>query len=145
MNRQKVNEVLVAQTGGCRICIWYGLVDPYDIQVTSITSIEEGWLAEGRGQIVEKKTCPKCGVIYDAILHAIPIHCESFSCPGCGKSGDIKYKVNSIKTEIDSFKFEASLICKKCSQKKTFRKTLKKFLEIIKIEIKPTGITLKKS
>jgi C4-type Zn-finger protein len=74
-------------------------------------------------------------------VHIIPIQCAGIPCPNCGKLQNLHYKIHDIKTSKYSFKFEAKIECKKCDMKKSFTKVLGKISEIIRIDVKPTGIT----
>ena len=121
---------------------------PYEVWVSSIEKKEDGWMAKGGGVATHeiKGHCldPTCAMMYETIIREIPIQCASFPCPVCGVAQDFEYKVQSIEAEKrESFQFIVSIICGKCSKRKTFKKVLKKLLEIVKIEVKSTGITIK--
>ena len=155
--------IKVISPSGCHMC---GRAQkyPYEIRITSIKSSEEGWIARGKGRYIEwafaavrgrqrtaprdaiiDRYCPMCGKIYQAIEHTIPIQCAPFPCPKCGELQNLHYKIRSIITDEESFEFEVEIECEKCKKKKSFTKGLKKVLEVIKIEVKPTGITVRKA
>lgn len=115
----------------------------YDINIFSIESGNEGWIARGRGSLIQTY-CDRCGSIYNAILYTIPIQCASFPCPNCNEQQNFNYKIRSIITKENSFEFEAEIECSKCKKKKSFKKILTKILDVVNIEIQPTGITVKK-
>lgn len=139
--------IKVVSPSGCPTCGW-GLKQPYDIQITHIESGKEGWTAHGKGRYYEEQRCPcpRCAALYNAIVHTIPILCAPFPCPNCNELQNLNYKIRSIKTDEDSFEFEADIECNKCKKKKSITKIIKKIFEVIKIEVKPTeGIIVKKA
>jgi hypothetical protein len=119
---------------------------PFKVVVTSIESDDGGWTAKGKGRIINRRCrCPRCKMIYETVMKAIPIQTAPFPCPTCGELQDFEYKVQSIEADRESFQFEVSIVCGKCSKKRSLKKILKKLFEIIKVEVKPTGITIKNS
>ncbi|MEZ5581457.1 MAG: hypothetical protein R3F37_00490 [Candidatus Competibacteraceae bacterium] len=141
----------------CRECLVnHGLKDqdPNDIfhvSVTTIKSVDDGWVTEGRGLLSYAKNneyapvmCFSCGQAISALVNILPIECENFACPKCGSTEEMDFKVSKIERKDAGFDFEASLICKACKRKNIFSKFIAKLFDLIKIEIGPTGITLKK-
>ena len=82
---------------------------------------------------------------YSMVMREIPIQCTEFGCPDCKEKENLEYQVESINVEKDNFSFNATISCKKCKTKKSLSKILTNLLKIIKIEVKPTGITLQKA
>jgi hypothetical protein len=118
----------------------------YSIKITSITANDAGWLAKGNGHTSRKwKTCEFCGATYMQLKHQVPIICASFDCPQCGKSEELSYKVKNITADEHSFEFEVEIECKVCKKKKSLTKTISQILSILKIEVNPTGISVKKA
>jgi len=135
---------LVVQTArGCRSCM-RGEMHPNVMSISSIKAEEFKWVAKGKGLPEDNRTfCARCGALYREITHTVPILCEQFDCPKCGKAEKLHYKVNSITTEENQFEFEVEIECQGCSKKRSLKKILKSILEIIKLEVGPTGITVK--
>jgi hypothetical protein len=86
-----------------------------------------------------------CRAIYDAIMHSIPIQCAPFPCPKCHELQNLRYELTSVTTEKEEFEFEVVIECAKCQKKRSLSKALRKIFEIIKVEVGPTGISIKKS
>lgn len=136
------NAIVIVYPNVCHHCL-RPQRDPYDVRITSIESIEEGWIACGKGHYNIERMCYDCGALYRAIAHAIPIQCAPFPCPKCDELQNLSYNIRNIKTFEDSFEFEIEIECNKCKKKKSLTKLLKKALEVIRIEVKPTGITIR--
>jgi hypothetical protein len=116
----------------------------YNVKITTIKSSDDGWIAKGGGkQVYMRCMMVGCSDMAESIMHAIPIQCAAFPCTTCGQTQNLKYEIRSIEANKSAFEFEVSIICGKCSKKRSIKKMLKKLLEIIKIEVKPTGITIK--
>ena len=60
-------------------------------------SNNEGWVIRGKGSLIET-ACGRCGSLYNAILHTIPIQCTSFHCPNCNEQQNFDYGIRSIIT-----------------------------------------------
>ncbi|MBN6367479.1 hypothetical protein JZL89_19185 [Providencia rettgeri] len=103
-----------------------------------------GWQLSGTGTLEVKCHCPYCGQIYTSVSKIIPIECDSYSCPNCNESSHLEYKVCEIERNNDDFTFNAEILCKKCHNKNHFTQALKKILNIKKVEIKLTGITIER-
>lgn len=121
----------------------------YDSDVMVLTieqDVNSGWNLRGKGEIHTKCSCPVCGMMYTAVNRMIPIECDSYLCPTCNESSNLEYNVYKIERVQDSndFTFKANITCKKCHNKKTLTKVIKKILNIKKIEIKLTGITIER-
>jgi hypothetical protein len=142
--------VVIAPTGCYSPSCNYREKVPYEIKIeeiriTSIKADEKGWLAKGKGNAIVRRHCPMCHQIYEAILHEVPILCESFTCPNCGKSETLHYRINSIEADKEAFEFEVVIECKTCSKKRSLKKMIKGLLEIVKLEVGPLGISVKKA
>ena len=137
-------KLVVTSPTGCSQCN-YAEKYPFHISITSITAEDEGWLAKGEGHRMRvNRHCPLCGQSYQALINAIPILCEPFNCPQCGKSETLHYKVNNITIDDKhSFEFEVEIECKICSKKRSLKKAVKELFGIIKLEVSPTGISVK--
>ncbi len=118
-------------------------INPYLIEIVAIEKKEDGWSTKGKGEI-DRVRCSLCGMTYEAITKAIPIHCHTFTCPKCGKKEHLSYKVNKIHTELQSFEFEAEIKCEACSNKRSIKKTIQRILDVIKIEVGLKGISVTK-
>jgi hypothetical protein len=121
----------------------YNDVNPYLIEIVAIEKKEEGWSAKGRGE-VDTTRCSLCGMTYEVITKAIPIHCHTFTCPKCGEKEHLSYKVNQIHTELQTFEFEAEIRCEACSNKRSIKKTIQRILDVVKIEVGLKGISVTK-
>lgn len=116
-------------------------VEPWaHVSLESIQRSDDGWKAAGRAH------CPLCAFAATAIKKQIPVLAASFECPSCHHADTLTYIINNIVRdhEQNHFDFEVEIKCSKCSKKRSFKKALKAILDIIKIEIKPTGIEVKK-
>jgi rubredoxin len=80
----------------------------------------------------------------DAIRNEVPIQCDSYTCPTCGVSRELRCEVQRIDADGDAFSFEAHLICPKCRGKRTFFAALKEILKITKLEVKLNGISVER-
>jgi DNA-directed RNA polymerase subunit M/transcription elongation factor TFIIS len=74
----------------------------------------------------------------------IPIETSEFHCPSCNERETLEYLLQRIAEGPQGFEFEVVIQCKRCSKKRSMKKLLKSLMEVVKLEIKPTGITLKK-
>lgn len=118
-------------------------VNPDMIEIKSIESREDGWNAKGVGEIQQVK-CPHCGMIYDAILHAVPICCSSIACPKCHKTEKLSYRIHRIDTAFHQFEFEVEIRCERCKKKRTLKRLIDSLLDVVKIKVSPTGVTVEK-
>ncbi len=113
------------------------------LEVASITATRDGWELEGSGALhPEKVPCPYCGGMHDSIRRIIPVECGSYSCPQCGLSDHLQYKVEKVEADGHDFLFEASITCGKCHKAHSLQTVLKNILSLIKIELKPTGVVV---
>ncbi len=94
---------------------------------------------------IKIRCCSNCHFIYRAIMRTIPIQCAEFPCPKCGESQNLHPKIRNIKTDLQTFEFEVEIECKKCKKKKSLTNLIQRLFEIVKIEVKPTGISIKQS
>ena len=135
--------IRIISPGGCHQC--HGdSKHPYEVQVSSIEATEDSWIVHGKGKLVHiSKHCPMCGLMYCAVMRTISIQCEPFQCPRCGEREHLEYSVQKINAEDASFEFVAEIRCAKCRNKKSLKKVVKQILEVLKIEIGPSGITVK--
>ena len=141
-NIQSPDNILVCVSPrGCKFC--YPDDTSYDIYVSSVTSEVDGWTTKGRGEFAWP-IC-ECGAYYEAVMHSIPIHCAPFRCPKCGEDEHLKYALKSLTTDKQMFEFEVQIQCNKCHNKRSLSTLLRKVLEVVKLEVGPTGITIKKS
>lgn len=141
--KSKIEQAIrVVHPSGCNMCGFFTKKSYYEIRIVSVDSLAEGWVVRGKGHTIER-ICPGCGQVYEALAYAIPIHCSSFPCPKCGELQNFHYRIQSIKTDKDSFEFEAEIECKECKKKKSFTKMIRKILNVINLEISPKGITVK--
>lgn len=142
-SKSKSAELIIQTPHVCRMCqegIWHPRVT-----INSIKADDSKWVAKGTGKTTSKYVrCLRCKAIYEHIIHTVPVLCEPFNCPKCGQSENLKYKVNSITTEKDSFEFEVEIECETCSNKRSIKKMLKSLFDILKIEVGPSGIIVKK-
>lgn len=142
MNNLPDKAIRIQRPALCHHC-----ADPSEIDV-SVVSIEQrtgnGWKLDGKGKVYIECQCPVCGMIYTAVKTAIPIECYSYSCPTCNETLNLEYKVCKIEPDNNDFSFEAEIFCKKCHGKTALAQVLKKILNIKKIEIKLTGITIER-
>ncbi len=133
--------VIFVHTIQCSSCMLH-FDPPTMVTLESIQRSDDGWKASGRAH------CPRCAGAATAIITEIPILASSFECPSCHHVDTLHYTINAItkSKEVghDHFDFEVEIKCSKCSKKRSFKKALKALLDIIKIEIKPTGIEVKK-
>lgn len=121
---------------------------PYQVNIDSIESQDVGWVLHGVGKHKTSKVlcrCPNCGAMYQTLLYAIPIECASFPCPKCHQLQNLEFKVHHIQVEKDYFEFEAEISCKKCGNKKSLKKALKKVMDVLKITVGPNGVTVSKA
>lgn len=82
--------------------------------------------------------------MYNTILESIPVHLASFECPRCHKSENVSYEVKRIACLNEfEFEFEARIVCETCKRKNTLSKILKNILKVVRIEVGPTGVTVK--
>jgi len=116
-------------------------INPLLIEIRSIESKDDGWTAKGVGSI-ESVKCTLCGMMYDAILHAIPIQCSSFTCQICGTNESLIYKVNRIDTAFHQFEFEVEINCNRCNKKRGLKSLIKSILDVVKIKVTPTSVTV---
>lgn len=143
----KTSHGIIVTPGGSQFCEAHRPIrtDPiYGVSISTIRSKEDGWIAKGEGHILQGR-CPRpgCSVMFQSVLRAIPIQFALFPCPTCKESQTFEPRIHSIEATNESFQFEVSIICKKCGKKKSLKKILEKILEVVKIEVKPTGITIK--
>lgn len=141
----QLGEIEIIFPALCSRCGW-DKDGPYHIQISSIKAQDTGWVASGQGNAEQVEVrCNMCWSYYMAIRQVIPILCGPFSCPKCGSSESLQYKINSVTTTKDSFQFEVEIECKPCSKKLSLKKVIKDILKVINVEIGPTGITVKKA
>ncbi|MCK4733852.1 MAG: hypothetical protein KAT65_15465 [Methanophagales archaeon] len=128
-------------------CPHCGTHNEYPYHITSIESGEEDWIVHGKGSYNSEIDirCSHCAAIYRTIAHTIPILCAPFPCPKCGNLQNLDYNICSIKTYKDSFEFEVKIECKKCKKKISFTKVIEKVLEVVRIEVNATGISVRKA
>ena len=74
----------------------------------------------------------------------IPIETSEFHCPTCSEIETLEYLIQRIAKGPDGFEFEVLIQCNRCSKKRSLKKLLKSLMDVVKLEIKPTGIVLKK-
>lgn len=142
-NQDKIESEIVYIRPGCYRC-GKGKEVPYLINVSSVKSDNDRWIVKGKGHLVHRR-CNWCAWMYEAIMYTIPIECSPFPCPKCSELQNLKYELTSITTEKETFEFEVIIECSKCRKKNSLSKVLKKIIDIIKLEVSPTGITIKKS
>jgi hypothetical protein len=141
----KIEHGLVVTNDYCYYCA-RSATPPFKVVITSIKSNEDGWIAKGKGRKIHRRCrCAGCHMMYEAMMKSIPIQTAPFPCSTCGDIQNFEYKVQGIETDRESFQFEVSIVCHKCSKKQSLKKILKKLFEIVKVEVKPTGITIKNS
>ena len=149
-----VNQITITSPSICPMCGRSDEVLPYDIRLTKIEAKSEGWIAKGTGMTTQKKlllpnqgyvkhTCPLCMSHYIALQHTIPVLCSPFQCPSCGEEETFRFSIHQLLEKEDEFEFEVELICKQCEKKKTLKKLISGFLSVIKLEVSPTGISVK--
>jgi hypothetical protein len=114
------------------------------IDVRVIESRATGWLAKGVGHIYGSQRCPRCGMMYDTILRAIPIHCSTFTCPKCKAAEHLSFKVARIDAALHEFNFEVDIECARCNRRNSIKAAIKSVLDIGKIKVGPSGVTLEK-
>lgn len=140
MNKLSEYQLVVRSPGGCDHCKFSSA--PW----VTVESIEQqagvGWKLRGTGRV--RATCPNCGAMYDAVLATIPIECASYTCPDCGGTQSLKYNVQRVEAKGSEFTFQAEITCSKCSKKKSLIETLKNVLNLRKLEVKLTGITIER-
>lgn len=113
------------------------------IEIYAAEVDDEEWRAQGHGQIISRR-CRTCSAKYSAILEAIPVHLGRFECPKCGSSESISYKVDRLDcSNVFEFDFEVRIVCDKCRKKKTLSTVLKNILKVVRIEVGPSGVTVK--
>jgi hypothetical protein len=138
---------LVMQEGGsiCPYCDIYNVAEAeYRIQISSMESAEDSWIAQGKGVLVMTTgECFLCGAMYEAIMKAIPIDCQPFRCPKCNELEHLEYKISKIDVKDWSFEFKVEIRCTRCRNKTSMKKIIKQILAILKIEIGSSGITVK--
>lgn len=135
-------ELIVQHPSGCRMC-GEAQKNEYFVSVASIEQHEAaGWRVRGSGRL--RCPCPRCAAIYEAVQLGIPIECESYTCPKCGRAEELTYSVQRIDACRSEFSFEATISCNKCHKKRTFVHILKDLLKLKKSEIKLTGITFER-
>lgn len=123
----------------------------FNVIITTIKSVKDGWVTEGKGLLTHAKsnnyapvTCFTCGCAFSALVNILPIECKQFTCPKCGDNKDMDFKVSKIERKDTGFDFEASVTCKTCNNINRFSKFIAKLFDLIKIEIGPSGVILKK-
>ncbi len=140
----------------CRHCFYEGRITPVFIfEIFDIQSEEAEWILKGKGNFDENTTqtlnvyktlrCKRCGELFVLLGKEIPVECAPFPCPKCGEQQDLEFKIEHIAMEEDSFTFEAKISCKRCNKKKSLKNILQKILEVVKISVGPTGVTVSKS
>lgn len=116
-----------------------------DVKIMTIEkNLSYGWRIHGKGTLHVECRCPMCGMMYTAAETMIPIECDSYLCPSCNDAANLEYKVCKIERNENDFTFEAEIFCKKCHKTNKFSHALKRFLNIKKVEIKITGITIER-
>jgi uncharacterized protein YbaR (Trm112 family) len=139
---ENTSQAVVVTANACDQC---GRRNPayYFVRVESIRRTDDGWIADGEGR--RYIYCGDCAQMYEAISHAIPIQCEPFACPGCKGFEDLQYNIIRIDAKQFTFEFTVEIGCKKCKRKRTLKKLIERLLQVAKIEISPTGISIKKN
>jgi DNA-directed RNA polymerase subunit M/transcription elongation factor TFIIS len=148
------NQITITSPSACPICGSSVQTSPYDIHLTEINAKDEGWVAKGQGSASPKRLylpneeyvdviCHRCETHYRALQHTIPILCAPFHCPNCGKDEMFHFVIHHIAEREDMFEFEVELICKQCAKKRTLKKMISGLLSVIKLEVSPTGISVK--
>lgn len=116
-----------------------------DVTVMKIErNLSYGWRLDGKGAMHIECNCPVCGMMYTTVEKMIPIECDSYLCPSCNEASNLEYKVCKIERDNHEFTFNAEIFCKKCHKKNHLTQALKRILNIKKIEIKLTGITIER-
>ncbi len=142
---EESKQCLVVHNPACVQCGHRSLF-PCTVELSSIISKEHGWELEGIGKLDQEFIrCPACAQMPDGVANIIPIECHSYHCPKCGQSDSLEYKVQKIEASGNDFLFEAQINCKKCGKKSFFHSVLKNILDLVKIELSPAGITIKKN
>jgi len=135
--------VATVSFGEPMLCLDCGvLLADAGVKISSIKIENDEWTARGRVEEPMNAGCPQCGKIYKAIMHSIPILCEPFKCPKCDSDESLQYKVKSITSAAEGCEFEASIACKICNKKRSLKRTIKSFFDVVKLKVGPTGITV---
>ncbi|AYH01147.1 hypothetical protein C5E19_08935 [Pectobacterium parmentieri] len=82
--------------------------------------------------------------MHTAVKKVIPIECDSYLCPNCNEASNLEYQVLKIDRKDNEFTFKAEILCKKCHKKNDLISSLKKALNIKKIEITINGIKVER-
>ncbi|MGN2429022.1 hypothetical protein ACTFJG_24440 [Klebsiella electrica] len=142
MNSLPNQKIVFHQPDSCRHC-----QSDYvsDVKVMTIEkNLSYGWKIHGKGALHVECSCPMCGMMYTAAETMIPIECDSYLCPSCNDAANLEYKVCKIERDENDFTFEAEISCKKCHKTNKFRHALKRLLNIKKLEIKTTGVSIER-
>ena len=131
--------VVLTNPVSCAMC--GALHTPFELQAISIESLDEGWLAHGKGQQFIA-SCPMCGATYQAVRNTIPIHCASLPCPRCGDHQELDVDVKRVEVNSEAVEFEAILRCRRCAKRKSVRKVINSILGAVKIKVGPDGISV---
>jgi predicted RNA-binding Zn-ribbon protein involved in translation (DUF1610 family) len=119
----------------------------FDIRLIEMKLNDNAWIATGKGKILRNSSfrthCPHCAQYYTAIAEYIPIATKPFACPECGKTQIFSFQITQVREENNAFEFEVIFRCQDCGKRRSFKKLLKDILKIIKLEIGPTGVTVK--
>ena len=87
-----------------------------------------------------------------AVMQSIPIEAAPFTCPQCGERKHLKYNVTTTcddegpapPEQQRCFSFAMNIECTRCTRKRSIVTVVASSPDVIKIEIKPTGIVVQK-
>ena len=148
--QKNVLAILSPENCSSKCCEYSDSSEPYSL-VTTMEAVNSGWIATGEFNLKGKMgtdnkplyevVCVNCGKLYNAISKLVPIEIQSYPCPSCNSSDDMKLNILSVNKKEDlQFEFKAEYFCKSCKLKNRFKQMFNWTKMIKKIEIKATGI-----
>lgn len=148
----KINAIRVISPTLCDYCT-SGKPHHSNVSLTEINSNSTSWELKGSGELNGiTMRCPKCAVMYQAVVRMIPINTSVLSCPTCGESDSLELKVDRINhtsTLNDvgdiSFEFHAELTCSQCHGKKSISEKFWDAIGISEIEVTLSGVKIKRA
>ena len=113
---------------------------PLKIKVTRLHAASDPWRPSGVAETTRDYTrCPNCGAIFEALLHAIPVQTEDFTCPRCKEPEHLDYSIVPTEKHDDSapeaYDFSATVSCPKCHRQRTITKTLTRLATIREVTV----------
>lgn len=140
--RAPTHAVVVVTPAGCNMC-GYAFENRHHVEVQTIEQRDGiAWQLKGQGRVMAH--CARCADMYEAVKTLIPIECHAYACPRCSDRQSLTFDVKRIDAKGSEFTFEVEIFCRKCNNRRSFVQILKSLLQIKKLEVKLTGITVER-